>query len=136
MNGLIVKHLKEGGNSMQKDDVRVGYILMIKEGLGDAVIPYLLCEQQDGDKFLLGQDDTWFDWNEYSTTLRCKYDSTYDVLEVYGLPTEPLSDVEDLFGLGFRECLWSRGETVRLTYEELEIILGYSVEITARFKDE
>lgn len=108
----------EGVNKMEVEDLKIGYVLEMKDGNFAMVLP------TDGYQLCVSGEGTWFPLERFDEDL-C-YD-TSKVVKVWGLTTPRLARHITSEN---RDLLWEREiPKVEMTIEQIERRLGFEIKI-------
>ena len=110
-----------------KEDLKAGYVVKCRDSSLRLIMPNakrgLVLLRLDYKKEIIN----WTDLERYSLDLLHIADSSWDIIEIYGLSEFACSALE--YDLDSRELLWKREDKKEMTIAEIENELGYSIKI-------
>lgn len=122
---------------MTRDELKVGYLVELKNGDRYLVMSYNFVEKDCvTERFILLNENGkgfcrfTYDKNLHDTDPLCNYyiqHDAYDIEKIWGLPNK-LFAMDSLFDISNRTLIWQR-EVKEMTLEEVCDALGYEVKI-------
>lgn len=114
-----------------KDDLKVGYVVKMRDGSLNMVMPnnndeLITVDASGGWMYLKRYNDCLFN---SCNDLLVSNTSNFDIMEVYGR-AKPNNETLKL-DISDRDLLWKREEAKKMTVEEIEKELGYKIEIVS-----
>ena len=115
-------------NSLKSvEDIKVGYVVELRSG------SLLMCMEygEAGLKCFASDISAILDINKNYTGFNFPSNYMYDVVRVYGFSQEGACALS--LSTDFRDCLYKREESKKMTIKQIEKELGYKIELVSEY---
>ena len=115
---------------MKLSDLKTGMKLIDRSGGEWTVLENIRNPYREIEDTYILKDGGWMSESSYDDELKCKNDSSYDIMRVYAQNEGKYIDGSILMAtIEDMDLIWERNEKKEMTISEIEKELGYSIKI-------